>query len=460
MTKIHVGVVHQSQTIFRPGNHNTSIEHKKLPAGTYLVGVDIMGYYCERVEDMHLPKKLYGTTIDRAARIVKTFKSRGGNTGVLLSGLKGAGKTLLSKAISILLLDDGIPTILVNQSFCGDAFAQFLSALNTEFVMLLDEFEKVYDADDQEKLLTLLDGVHQSKGLFLLTCNKQHKVDENFINRPSRVFYNIHYKGMELEAIRELALDTLQDKKRVDEITKLSSLFNDEMNFDMVQSAIEEINRYPDQKMAELMEMMNLRPNTSAMASNYTATLQVAGKTYTSEGVYPNEPRLSIFSFANLRFYVREGFSDEERDAGAGVDAKKGSGAVAAQLDPVIGFSLPDMSGLSPEKKQKKLAKIARKAKEAAETSSPADDDDEVMYDQNRAKLGADYEDIWEKWVRDFKYYNEKRNLKEFVFSNRQMKGSNLKDATYTFVADSGAVLTLKRVADPEMGASDYYNLL
>lgn len=448
----HPGVVHQSKDLFIPGPPNSSVEHKKLPVGTYLVGISPQGYYCERVDNMTLPKKLYGSIIPAAARIVNTFKTRKGNTGTLLSGLKGSGKTLLVKAVSLLLLEDGIPTIIINQPFSGDAFSQFLAALNTPFVALLDEFEKVYDADDQEKLLTLLDGVHQGKGLFMLTCNKQHKVDENFINRPSRIFYNRHYKGMEIEAIRELALDTLNDKKRVDEIAKLSSLFNDEMNFDMVQSAIEEVNRYPDQKISELMEMMNLRPAGMDQRYRYTAALQIAGKNYSNEGVFPKEPAVSIFSFSNFRFYIRDGFSDEERETGAGKDVKANDSAPASGVEWNATTSEMPIGGmqLTPEQ-------IAKAIKKAADIDL---DDDDVKYDQNRAKLGEDYDDIWETWSQDFRHYGKKRNIKEFTFSHRQMKGSDPKKGTYTFVSDGGAVLTLTRVQEQSMGTSDYYDLL
>ena len=74
---------------------------KNLPVGTYVVKVDPKGYYLETIENFTLPSKLYGDTLRHSERIFNTFRDRSGPTGVMLTGEKGSGKTLLAKAIDL-----------------------------------------------------------------------------------------------------------------------------------------------------------------------------------------------------------------------------------------------------------------------------------------------------------------------------------------------------------------------
>ena len=122
-----------------------------LPVGTYVVKFNPdMGFYLEEVADFSLSGKIYGSTPKQAARIMTTFQSREASTGVLLTGEKGSGKTMLAKYLSIEGRKQGIPTIVVNQAFHGDGFNALMQQIEQESIVVFDEFEKVYDAEDQE----------------------------------------------------------------------------------------------------------------------------------------------------------------------------------------------------------------------------------------------------------------------------------------------------------------------
>lgn len=246
-----------------------------LPPSNYIVGCDQERgqFFLEEVEGFDLNFKLYGDVTTRAKRILHTFKTRPLGTGVMLSGEKGSGKTLLAKKISIDAHAMGIPTLLVNQPFYGPGFNNFIQSITQEAIVFFDEFEKVYSrSEDQMQLLTLLDGAFPSKKLFILTVNDAFKTDYHMKNRPGRIFYSMDYSGISEEFIREYCEDRLNEKNYIDEIVILSKFFS-AFNFDMLAALVEEMNRYGESP-NEAVKILNVKPQYSEKTSyDVTATL-------------------------------------------------------------------------------------------------------------------------------------------------------------------------------------------
>ncbi|MBY3433615.1 AAA family ATPase [Rhizobium laguerreae] len=230
----------------------------RLPAGTYLLNGDPEnGFYLSEVDDFTLPEKTYGKEIERHERIINTFLSRHSTTGVILAGEKGSGKTLLSKRVSIeLAKQHGIPTIIINAPHKGDAFNQYIQAITQPALVILDEFEKVYDPAAQNALLTVLDGTMQSKKLFIVAINDISKMNPYMLNRPGRFFYVYKYSGVSEDAIHEYLLDNLADQSRLDSVISYTQLFRS-FTFDMLSAIVEEMNRY-DEPINEVMKNLNV----------------------------------------------------------------------------------------------------------------------------------------------------------------------------------------------------------
>ncbi len=246
----------RSGNVYRafPGNALDITEH--LPKGNYILKFHPMeGFFLEESEPFTRKGKIYGNCLKNCQRILNTFEKREGNTGALLVGEKGSGKTLLARQISI---ESDMPTIIINTEFSGDSFNSFLASISQPCVVLLDEFEKVYKKEAQESILTLLDGTYQSKKLFILTSNDKWRLDEHMRNRPGRLFYFLEFSGLEKEFIVEYCQDNLINKEMIPEVVSISSLFSS-FNFDLLTAIVEECNRYGESP-KDLLNILNAKP--------------------------------------------------------------------------------------------------------------------------------------------------------------------------------------------------------
>lgn len=251
----------------------------ELPVGNYTVKFNEMGgfFFLEMVDSFKQVPKLYGDTQKNATRVIRTFLDRPNSTGIMLNGEKGSGKTLLAKTLSLeaALLD--IPTIIINDPWTGDNFNKFLQDIEQPCVILFDEFEKVYDNDDQEKALTLLDGVFPSRKLFIITCNDKWRVNEHMRNRPGRIYYMLDFKGLDPAFIQEYCEDELlpDNKVHTDKIVSIAALF-EQFNFDMLKALVEEMNRYGETPQ-DALKMLNAKPEFNN-AGKFACKLIVDGE--------------------------------------------------------------------------------------------------------------------------------------------------------------------------------------
>jgi len=237
---------------FNAGTHidvvpSTSVDvSQKLPPAVYMMKKNPMSGEFQLIptSTFEIPSKIYGNTVERVDRIVSTFHDREKSTGILLAGEKGAGKTLLTKLVSNRLLSQGISTIIVNEELYGEAFNRVISNIDESALIIFDEFDKVYEEQNQTALLTLLDGVINTKKLFMFTMNSG-KVSEFFMNRPGRIFYKFDYSGLEVDFVKEYCADTLKNKSHLVEIEMMVDMFS-MFSFDMLQALVEEVNRYDE----------------------------------------------------------------------------------------------------------------------------------------------------------------------------------------------------------------------
>jgi len=272
--------------IFKPSSEASLDIRNELPVGNYTIGKDMYdNFFFQTVDSFTLPNKRYGDNTKYSERIFNTFVKRENATGVLLTGEKGSGKSLLAKCLSSKAAENNIPTIIINAPWHGDGFNNLIQSIQQPCVILFDEFEKVYDSQQQEAVLTLLDGTFPSKKLFVLTCNDQWRIDSNMRNRPGRIFYSIEFKGLSVEFIKEYCEDKLENKTHIETLCKVSTLY-EQFNFDMLQGIVEDMNRY-DESPQEALQLLNAKPEYSNKMS-FTCAMSLNGRWLEQKEFYSN----------------------------------------------------------------------------------------------------------------------------------------------------------------------------
>lgn len=160
------------------------------------------------------------------------------NLGIILNGIKGAGKSWFAKTLCNKL---NMPVVIVNNSFEG-RIVDFIQSLNFECTVFIDEAEKTFKkGEDDEVLLRLIDGMcNETRKLYILTTNTLN-VNENLLGRPGRIRYIQEFKNLPASVVNEFIDDNLNDKSLKKEILEKVDLL-EISTIDIIKSLVEEYN--------------------------------------------------------------------------------------------------------------------------------------------------------------------------------------------------------------------------
>lgn len=230
--------------------------YDKLPTGTYTVCFDKMsGFFLSSTKNIHVDEKIYGPHEIKVEKVMRTFDAVERNLGVILSGDKGIGKSICAKLIMQQSIESGKAVVLVNNYFPG--IADFLASIEQDAVIVFDEFDKTFkyirQSDDdedsgsggsgvQDEMLTLFDGIHQGKKLFVITCNKYRDLSEYLINRPGRFHYHFRFDYPTSIEIKDYLHDKLSECywDQIEEVVTFAGKVN--LNYDCLRAIAFELN--------------------------------------------------------------------------------------------------------------------------------------------------------------------------------------------------------------------------
>ena len=236
---------------FRPGT--TAAQRGILPPGLYQFDQNDHGWWLTRTNPrFEFPYKVYGTHKPIVSRVTTAWARLAGNLGVLLNGVKGTGKTVTAQMLANWAVDEGYPVLVVGRPI---PLKEVMESVVQPLVVIFDEFEKTHSAKDaaegsdgsqQQQLLTAIDGMSRSehRRLFIFTTNSR-KIDENFIDRPSRIRYHWEFGRLTDDVIDELMADLLDPSLR--HLSSAVSVYlatRAVLSIDVVKTVLNEVNTF------------------------------------------------------------------------------------------------------------------------------------------------------------------------------------------------------------------------
>lgn len=213
----------------------------------------------ETTVSFNLPPKIYNTEkdIDFIDKVIKKYNNtESGVLGVMLSGLKGGGKTVMLKQIA---LKSNLPIILLDRGFPEYKYKSlFKGMVDTDACFVFDEIDKADEGFNIGDLLQVLDGMNTiGKKLMLFACNNEKKVNEFLVDRCSRIRYWKRFEKMSQDLIEQVVNDLIEGE-RAPEISKFIYENFKCVSFDNILSFVDEVKTFPESSLKELFNDMNL----------------------------------------------------------------------------------------------------------------------------------------------------------------------------------------------------------
>lgn len=174
-------------------------------------------------------------------------------TGVLLSGLKGSGKTLLAKKIAV---ESGLPIIVVDKNVYADDIEGFFAKITDDVCVIFDEVDKYWNT---RYLLGFLDGVKPTcKKIVICTCNDEKEINAYLNDRCSRIRYKKTFKGLDKDTVAGIINDIIDNKDKANAAAEYFCSNIQTISHDNVIIFGEEIKNNPNDSFDDIVEYLNI----------------------------------------------------------------------------------------------------------------------------------------------------------------------------------------------------------
>lgn len=174
-------------------------------------------------------------------------------TGVMLSGIKGSGKTLMAKYIA---KQTKLPIVVVDPAVYVSEIENFFSKTDTPCCIIFDEIDKRWNT---RQMLSFLDGVKPTcKKLVICTCNKEDDIDEYLNDRCSRIRYKKKFTSLDKTAAFAVINEVINNKSKAEAATEYLFAKAKLISYDNTAIFAEEIRNNPNESFDCIFNDLNI----------------------------------------------------------------------------------------------------------------------------------------------------------------------------------------------------------
>ena len=247
-------IKHNGQIIPKPEGLDYSLVNSKVYSLVY--DREVGGNYLIEDKDFDFPTTYYLDDKDNKfiSRTINTFQNTTKmTTGILLSGLKGSGKTLMAKKIA---KESGLPIIVIDPKVCADEIEGFFQNIDTEVCIIFDEIDKYWNT---KYLLSFFDGVKPTcKKIVICTCNDEKEINNYLNDRCSRIRYKKTFSCLTKDAVLGILTDMISDKEKAKSATEFICNAIRIISYDNIVIFGEELKNNPDESYESILADMNI----------------------------------------------------------------------------------------------------------------------------------------------------------------------------------------------------------
>lgn len=187
-------------------------------------------------------------------KIVNTYnKTDKLTTGVLFSGLKGSGKTLMAKKTA---LKSNLPIIVISGAVRANDIESFFAQVSDDVCIIMDELDKNWYLP---ALLGFFDGVKPTcKKLILCTANEENEINKYLNDRCSRIRYKRVFKSIDKDIVKTVLRKYFDTEESIEGAAEFCCSAMSVVSYDNVVVFGEEHQNNPDATFDELLNDLNI----------------------------------------------------------------------------------------------------------------------------------------------------------------------------------------------------------